>query len=329
MGRIWWICWLLSPVISCGLDWLLGDPYVWPHPVKWMGGLISRLEPRLRRRYPDSPAGRRYAGRVLVVLTTAAAALTAAAGLLLAALIHPWLALAVQVWFGYQLLAARCMIQESARTRAHLLADDLPAARYQTGMLVGRETAGLDAADLIRANVETLAENTTDGVIAPLFWMAVGGLPLMAVYKAINTMDSMVGYRDERYLDFGRAAALTDDAANFVPARLAAVLMILAAALHPKLSGTAARRCFRRDRFQHLSPNSAQTESVCAGALGIRLGGPHVYFGEIVDKPWIGNGTAEPAVGHIRLAEQLLAGTAHLFCLLIALGATALAVWIL
>lgn len=329
MGRAWWICWLLSPVISCGLDWLLGDPYTWPHPVKWLGQLISRLEPRLRRRYPDSPAGRRCAGRVLVVLTASAAGLTAAAGLVLAALIQPWLALAVQVWFGYQLLAARCMIQESSRTRALLSAGDLPAARRQTGMLVGRETADLDAAALIRANVETLAENTTDGVIAPLFWMVIGGLPLMAVYKAINTMDSMVGYKNDRYRDFGRAAALTDDAASFIPARLAAVLMILAAAVHPKLSGASARRCFRRDRFQHTSPNSAQTESVCAGALGIRLGGPHVYFGEVIDKPWIGSGTAEPVIGHIRLAEQLLEGTAHLFCLLVVLGMTALAVWIL
>ena len=270
------------------LDALFGDPAWLPHPVVFMGRCISRLEHFLRARFPASPRGQLAAGAVLAfclpVGTFAFTALVCRG----AARLHPLLGLAVQTFWCGQALAAKGLVQESSRVYAQLKKGDLPAARKAVSRIVGRDTAALTAEGVTRAAVETVAENTSDGVIAPLLYMLIGGAPLALTYKAINTMDSMVGYKNETYLSFGRAAAKLDDLANYVPSRLAALLWVAAAAL----TGGSARgawRIWRRDRRNHASPNSAQTESACAGALGVQLAGPAFYFGEYYDKPTIGD----------------------------------------
>lgn len=199
------------------------------------------------------------------------------------------LAWMVEVWFTYQLLAARALQKESMAVCPPLAAGDLEGARDAVSRIVGRDTQQLDEAGVVKAAVETVAENTSDGVIAPLLFLALGGLPLGMVYKAVNTMDSMVGYRNERYRWFGTAAARLDDVLNWIPARLSGLLMCLAAALLPGCSGRRALRVFFRDRKKHSSPNSAHTEAACAGALGVRLAGDAWYFGKKVSKPTIGD----------------------------------------
>ena len=233
------------------LDWLLGDPHWMPHPVRWMGRAITWLEGVLRRVFPGTPAGERLAGA---------------------------------------LLAARALQKESMAVCPPLAAGDLAGAREAVSRIVGRDTQRLDEAGVVKAAVETVAENTSDGVTAPLLFLALGGLPLGMVYKAVNTMDSMVGYRNERYRWFGTAAARLDDVLNWIPARLSGLMMCLAAALLPGCSGRRALRVFFRDRRKHSSPNSAHTEAACAGALGVQLAGDAWYFGKKVSKPTIGDG---------------------------------------
>ena len=196
-------------------------------------------------------------------------------------------------------------------------------AQRAVGRIVGRDTQCLDRDGVTRAAVETVAENTSDGVIAPLFWLALGGLPLGMVYKAVNTMDSMVGYRNERYLFFGRAAARTDDAAHYLPARLSALLMCLAAALLPGCRGRDALRIWRRDRRKHKSPNSAQTEAACAGALGVQLAGDASYFGTLVRKPTIGEAERPIRPEDIPAANRLMYGT-EVLCLALCAAAAVL-----
>ena len=270
------------------LDALFGDPAWLPHPVVFMGRCISRLEHFLRARFPASPRGQLAAGAVLAFCLPVGTFAFTALVCLGAARLHPLLGLAVQTFWCGQALAAKGLVQESSRVYAQLKKGDLPAARKAVSRIVGRDTAALTAEGVTKAAVETVAENTSDGVIAPLLYMLIGGAPLALTYKAINTMDSMVGYKNETYLYFGRAAAKLDDLANYVPSRLAALLWVAAAAL----TGGSARgawRIWRRDRRNHASPNSAQTESACAGALGVQLAGPAFYFGEYYDKPTIGD----------------------------------------
>ena len=266
------------------LDWLLGDPHWMPHPVRWMGRAITWLEGVLRRVFPGTPAGERLAGALLALLIPAA--FGGGSWLLLEGLrgLSPCLAWPVEVWFTYQLLAARALQKES------MAAGDLAGAREAVSRIVGRDTQRLDEAGVVKAAVETVAENTSDGVTAPLLFLALGGLPLGMVYKAVNTMDSMVGYRNERYRWFGTAAARLDDVLNWIPARLSGLTMCLAAALLPGCSGRRALRVFFRDRRKHSSPNSAHTEAACAGALGVQLAGDAWYFGKKVSKPTIGDG---------------------------------------
>ena len=204
--------------------------------------------------------------------------------------LSPCLAWPVEVWFTYQLLAARALQKESMAVCPPLAAGDLAGAREAVSRIVGRDTQRLDEAGVVKAAVETVAENTSDGVTAPLLFLALGGLPLGMVYKAVNTMDSMVGYRNERYRWFGTAAARLDDVLNWIPARLSGLMMCLAAALLPGCSGRRALRVFFRDRRKHSSPNSAHTEAACAGALGVQLAGDAWYFGKKVSKPTIGDG---------------------------------------
>lgn len=291
----------------CGfvIDLLLGDPAWMPHPVVFMGRCISALEKLLRRIFPKTPKGELAGGVILAaVLPLGTLALTGLCvwGL---GLIHPALSFALQVLWCWQALAAKGLRQESDNVRRALVTGTLDDARKAVSRIVGRDTAALSREGVIRAAVETVAENFSDGVVAPLFWMLLGGAPLALAYKAVNTMDSMVGYKNDRYLYFGRAAAKLDDAANWLPSRLAALLLVAAA----PLTGQNAGRAFaiwRRDRRKHASPNSAQTESAMAGALGVRLAGPASYFGKIHQKPWIGDDTRPIEPEDITRAGRML-----------------------
>ena len=270
------------------LDAVFGDPAWLPHPVVLMGKCISKLEKTLRARFPKTQQGELLAGAVLAFCLPVGTFLLTSAVCLLAAKISPWLGLAVQMFWCGQALAAKGLVQESRNVYNELVKPDLPAARKAVSRIVGRDTENLTAEGVTKAAVETVAENASDGVIAPLLYMLLGGAPLALTYKAVNTMDSMVGYKNETYLYFGRAAAKLDDVANYIPSRLAALLWAAAAALTGS-DAKGAWRIWRRDRRNHASPNSAQTESACAGALGVQLAGPAYYFGEYYPKPTIGD----------------------------------------
>ena len=280
--------WLLGAALSFVLDLLLGDPEKLLHPVVVMGKAISRLEKILRAGFPKTPRGERAAGFVLALLLPVGTLTVTILVLWAVGLIHPILRFALGVFWGWQALALKGLNTESKRVYTALTTGTIEEARKAVSRIVGRDTQRLDEAGVTRAAVETVAENFSDGVLAPLFYLLLGGAPLALCYKAINTMDSMVGYKNERYLHFGRAAAKLDDIANFLPSRIAALLWVAAAAL----TGNDARnawRIWRRDRRNHASPNSAQTESACAGALGVQLAGPAYYFGEYYAKPTIGD----------------------------------------
>lgn len=278
---------VLLPAIL--LDLILGDPHWMPHPVRWMGAMIAGLENMLRDLLPKTPGGERLGG-ILIALLVGGAFCGGSALLLWAlALISPWLAWGVEVWLTYQLLAARALERESMAVYPCLVSGDLPAARTAVSRIVGRDTQSLDEAGVAKAAVETVAENTCDGVVAPLIFLWLCGLPLGMLYKAVSTMDSMVGYRNARYQFFGWAGARLDDLFNLIPARLAGLSMCLAAAVLPGYSGRGALRVFLRDRKQHKSPNSAHTEAACAGALGIQLAGDASYGGKLVKKPTLGD----------------------------------------
>lgn len=217
---------------------------------------------------------------------------------------------AVMTW---QILATKCLRVESMRVYDALRTDGVDAGRRAVSMIVGRDTSVLDAAGVTRAAVETIAENTSDGVIAPMLYTAIGGPVLGFVYKAVNTMDSMLGYKNDKYMYFGRFAARLDDVVNFIPARISAYLMIAAAFIGGRqFDGKNAYRIFKRDRFNHASPNSAQTESVCAGALRVQLAGDAVYFGKLVKKKYIGDGLREIEYEDIKRANRLMYITAFL-----------------
>ena len=270
------------------LDAIFGDPAWLPHPVVYMGKAISRLEKFLRARLPKTEQGELLGGAVLAFCLPVGTFLLTSLVCLGAAWLSPWLGLAVQMFWCGQALAAKGLVQESVNVYAQLKKNDLPAARKAVSRIVGRDTENLTAEGVTKAAVETVAENASDGVIAPLLYMLIGGAPLALTYKAVNTMDSMVGYKNEKYLYFGRAAAKLDDVANYIPSRLAALLWVAAAAFTCN-DAKGAWRIWQRDRRNHASPNSAQTESACAGALGVQLAGPAYYFGEYYPKPTIGD----------------------------------------
>lgn len=302
---------LLPLLLGAFLDLLLGDPHWLPHPVRFMGAAIQKGEGLLRPLFPKTPGGERLAGAILTLTVTLGSAAVGWGLLRLAGSIHPLVALTVETLLTYQLLAARSLWDESMAVHRRLVADDLPGARTALSRIVGRDTQALPTREVARAAVETVAENTSDGVVAPLLFLALGGLPFGLFYKAVNTLDSMVGYKNERYLHFGRFAARLDDLCNLLPARLSAALMVLAAFILG-YDGKNALRITRRDRFCHQSPNSAHTEAACAGALGIRLGGGASYFGVFTEKPTIGDPTRPIEPGDIRRANHLMAGTAAL-----------------
>ena len=301
----------LSVFAGFGLDCLLGDPLSRLHPVVLMGKLISLFEKQLRPRFPQTPPGERTAGTIMAL---AVPLISAGAGLLLLYLawrVHPWAYFAVSAFLCWQCFAARCLMTEAKKVVTCLEKEGLSAGRRQVGMLVGRDTDSLTEMQVVKAAVETVAENTSDGVVAPLFWMALFGAAGGLFYKAVNTMDSMVGYKNDRYLQFGRCAAKFDDVVNYVPARLSALAMIGAAFLL-RLDGKGALRIWRRDRRNHASPNSAQTESACAGALGVQLGGNASYFGKLHEKPTIGDPLRPIERADVARACYLMYGTSLL-----------------
>ena len=310
----------------CGLllDLLFGDPADLNkiHPVVLIGKGIAWAEPRLRRLFNDDEQGQLAAGILLAVLIPLVT-LVVSWGLLrlLGAIWRP-LAFLLQMIWCWQALAVKDLRDESMNVFRQLTCGTLAEARQAVSRIVGRDTGRLDREGVIKATVETVAENFSDGVVAPLFYMLLGGAPLALTYKAVNTMDSMVGYKNDRYLNFGRAAAKLDDAANYIPSRLGALFLCAAVAVLGQDEKNA-WRIWRRDRRNHASPNSAQCESVMAGALHLRLGGPAYYFGQLVEKPYIGDDERPARPDDIPTACRLMylssIFSAALFCLLRAL----------
>ena len=305
------------------LDFLLGDPVWLYHPVRVIGNFISFGEKTLRRLFPKTPGGELAAGTVLWFLTAGLSFLIPSAVLLGAQMIHPALRFLVESFWCYQILAARCLVKESRKVYDRLKENDLSGARTAVSMIVGRDTENLTYEGVTKAAVETVAENTSDGVTAPLLFLLLGGAPLGFLYKAVNTMDSMLGYKNEKYLYFGRFPARMDDVFNYIPSRITALLMITAAFL-TGMDGKNAWRIYLRDRRKHASPNAAQTEAVCAGALRIRLAGDAVYFGKLYKKEYLGDDLRPIEAEDIRRAGKLMYVTAAL--MLVVFGALKAAV---
>lgn len=291
---------MYSLIIGFALDLLLGDPQGWPHLIRLFGALIARLEKLLYLMQ-----NKRLAGCLLVVCMLLICGGISAGLLWLAWNISPWAYLTLESLLCWQLLAVKSLKTASMEVYDALEGGTLVDARKAVSMIVGRDTQCLDEAGVIRAAVETVAENASDGVAAPLFYICLGGAPLGCLYKAVNTMDSMVGYKNDRYIDFGRCAAKLDDILNFLPSRLCAMIMIWVSGLCG-FDRKNAYRIWKRDRRNHASPNSAQTESAMAGALNIRLAGDAWYFGKLHKKPYIGDGIRSVEPGDIPRANRLL-----------------------
>ena len=301
------------------LDLLIGDPHFIPHPVRLIGSLISFLDKRLNCDAGCNISEKKlnlikYKRGMLLVFTVIFATFAISVIIIVAAYsINLYAGLIAEAVMTWQILATKCLRVESMRVYDALRTDGVDAGRRAVSMIVGRDTSVLDVAGVTRAAVETIAENTSDGVIAPMFYTAIGGPVLGFVYKAVNTMDSMLGYKNDKYMYFGRFAARLDDVVNFIPARISAYLMIAAAFIGGRqFDGKNAYRIFKRDRFNHASPNSAQTESVCAGALRVQLAGDAVYFGKLVKKKYIGDGLREIEYEDIKRANRLMYITAFL-----------------
>lgn len=311
---------ILACIIGFLLDCIFGDPVWMYHPIRVIGNLISVLEKGLRKllcsRIPASEQKKKnkrevLAGGILWILTVSLSFLVPAVFLFAAGKVHPAVRFLLETFWCYQIFAARCLVGESRKVYQKLKEDDLPGARKAVSMIVGRDTENLTAEGVTKAAVETVAENTSDGVIAPMIYTAIGGPILGFFYKAVNTMDSMVGYKNEKYQYFGSAAAKFDDVVNYIPARLSAWLMILASAI-THMDWKNAKKIFLRDRYNHKSPNSAQTESVMAGALDVQLAGDAWYFGKLCKKPTIGDAIREIEPEDIRRSHTLLYMTAVL-----------------
>ena len=291
------------------MDLLIGDPHWIYHPVRLIGKLITFLEDMLRKTFPKTKDGERKSGFVLVVLVCGISVFTVWGLMKLAYNLNFWCGFLLEVIMCYQLFAVRSLKDESMKVYKELAKQDLEASRKAVSMIVGRDTENLTIEGVTKATVETIAENTSDGTLAPMFYMFIGGPVLGWFYKAVNTMDSMVGYKNEKYLNFGRYAAKFDDVMNFIPARLCGWLMILAS-MFLKMDWKNAKKIFVRDRFNHASPNSAQTEAVMAGALRIQLAGDAWYFGKRYEKPIIGDALRPVEIEDIPRANRLLYATA-------------------
>lgn len=293
------------------LDCILGDPQGFPHPVIAIGKLISFLEKLLRRLLPKNKGGELTAGAILWILTVTVSFLVPFGILYCAGLVSPWLRLACQSIFCWQILAAKSLKTESMKVYTALKNGTIQDARRAVSMIVGRDTQELDGDAVTRAAVETVAENCSDGVIAPMLFFALGGGPLAFAYKAVNTMDSMLGYVEMPYKNIGCVPAKMDDVFNFLPARISGIAMLLAGGLLG-LDFSNGWKIFKRDRYNHASPNSAQTESVCAGLLGLRLAGDAYYHGVLHKKKYIGDALRPISPEDIPLSCKLMYVTAML-----------------
>ena len=302
---------LYALLLGSFLDLLIGDPHGFPHPVIAIGKLISVLERFFRRLCPKNTRGEILAGGLIWFFTAAISTAVPVLLLFAAQRISAYLRLALESVMCWQILAAKSLRDESMKVYAALKTAPLPDAQKAVSMIVGRDTERLDEPGVARAAVETVAENTSDGVIAPLFYLALGGAGLGFFYKAANTMDSMLGYIEMPYKNIGLVPAKMDDVLNYIPARLSALLMLAAGALLG-MDAKNGWRIWRRDRRNHASPNSAQTESVCAGLLGVRLAGDAYYHGELHKKPYIGDALREIEYEDIPRAGRLLYATAAL-----------------
>ena len=297
------------------LDFIFGDPVWLYHPVRVIGNFISFGEKTLRKIFRKTPGGELAAGAVLWFLTAGLSFLIPFAVLAGAQMLHPVLRFLIESFWCYQILAARCLVNESGKVYDRLKENDLPGARKAVSMIVGRDTENLTVEGVTKAAVETVAENTSDGVTAPLLFLILGGTPLGFLYKAVNTMDSMLGYKNEKYLYFGRFPARMDDVFNYIPSRTTALFMIAAAFL-TGMDGKNAWKIYLRDRRKHASPNAAQTEAVCAGALRVRLAGDAVYFGRLYKKEYLGDSLRPIEAEDIRRAGRLMYVTAVLMLII-------------
>lgn len=306
------------------LDLLFGDPYWLPHPIRFIGSLIARVEKCFLGKNKDRNEKKElWQGICMVIIVLSSTMTVTTLILCLTYYINCYLGTVVETIMTYQILATKCLKVESMKVYHCLKDKTIAEARKAVSMIVGRDTGCLDERGVAKAVIETVAENTSDGVIAPMLYTVFGGPILGFLYKAVNTMDSMIGYKNEKYLYFGRTAAKLDDVVNFLPARISAYLMIAVSYIGGKcFSGKRAYYIYKRDNRNHASPNSAQTESVCAGALGIQLAGDASYFGKIVKKPYIGDNMRAVEYEDIKRANRLMYLTAWLseiICLLVLL----------
>ena len=296
------------------LDLAIGDPRWLYHPVRLIGKLIDRLEKNIRKVFPKTPGGE-LTGGIFLVIGVVLVTVGVTAGILhMAYGLHAAAGFALESFMCYQMLAVRSLKDESMLVYDALTSgkeSSLADGRDAVSRIVGRDTQNLDETGVTKAAVETVAENFGDGVFAPMFYMALGGPVCMYLYKAINTMDSMLGYKNERFLYFGRAAAKLDDVVNFIPARMAGILLVISAWIGP-FDGKNAGRIFARDRRKHASPNSAHTEAAAAGALDIQLAGDAYYFGKLYEKPSIGDPLQAVVPDDIRRMNRLMYGAAFL-----------------
>lgn len=308
---------LVAAVCSFILDLLFGDPEWLLHPVIIMGKCISFLEKFLRKIFPKTKGGERAAGFVLAAVLPIGTLAVTGGIIYLLGLIHPALRFAAEVFWGYQALAMKCLAKECNNIYKALKDSTIEQARKAVGRVVGRDTGELTAEGVTKATVETIAENFSDGVIAPLFYLMIGGAPLALCYKSINTMDSTVGYKNDRYMYFGTCAAVLDDIVNWIPARISAFLIMIGAAF---AGGNTSEsfRIWKRDKRKHASPNSAQTESAMAGALCVQLAGPAKYFGVLHEKQYIGDPARPVETEDILRANRIMYASGALGLILFA-----------
>jgi adenosylcobinamide-phosphate synthase len=306
--------------LAAGLDLIMGDPRWLPHPVRAMGQVIAWCEDHVRE-ICRSPLSLRLAGVIIALGLPAVVYLLVHWMVVEAGAVAEWLGLVMTIGLASSTLAGRDLWGHVQAVKKPLQRGDIVGARQAVAMIVGRDTQELSESEVVRATVETVAESTADGVIAPLFYLVIGGPPLALAYKAVNTLDSMVGHRDERHIDFGWASARLDDVANWIPARLTAVLLLLATGLVTlKLDRMICGwQVLRRDGGNHPSPNSGRPEAAMAGALGVQLGGTNYYDGMANERPIIGDGRRELVAGDITLAAQLM-GVASLLGVMIGAG---------
>ncbi|MBD7912992.1 MULTISPECIES: adenosylcobinamide-phosphate synthase CbiB [Clostridium] len=296
---------LVALIIGFVLDLFFGDPIWMPHIVRVIGKLISIIEKILRRVFTKNREGELIGGVFLVLLVISISTGISIFILYLAGKISIYFKLFIESLICYQLLATKSLKDESMKVYKELEKDDLVEARKKVSMIVGRDTDSLTKEGVTKATVETIAENISDGIIAPMLFMAIGGGAFGVLYKSVNTMDSMVGYKNDKYIYFGRVAAKLDDIFNFIPSRVSAYLMIISS-LFIKLNTKNAYRIFKRDRFNHASPNSAQTEAVCAGALEVQIADDAYYFGKLYKKKTIGDDIRKIRYDDIKITNRLL-----------------------